>query len=86
MVDFLRIEKNILNLSEAAILTGYSKSHLYKLTHFKKIDHYKPNGKNIFFKKEDLETFLLRGKQEAIPSDDIESLAANYLLTKNNGK
>ena len=80
------MEKNILNLGEAAKFTGYSKSHFYKLTHFRKIDHYKPNGKNIFFKKEDLESFLLQGKKEVVPSEDIEALAANYLLTKNNSK
>ena len=80
------METNILNLSEAPKFTGYSKSHLYKLTHFRKIDHYKPNGKNIFFKKEDLESFLLQGKKEVVPSEDIEALAANYLLTKNNSK
>lgn len=80
------MEKNILNLSEAASFTGYSKSHLYKLTHFRKIAHYKPNGKNIFFKKLDLENFLLQGKKEAVPTEDIEALAANYLLTKNTSK
>ena len=80
------MEKNILNLGEAAKFTGYSKSHLYKLTHFRKIDHYKPNGKNFFFKKEDLESFLLQGKKEVVLSEDIDALAANYLLTKNNSK
>tara|TARA_R110002049_G_C9147054_1_gene559984 strand:- start:320 stop:562 length:243 start_codon:yes stop_codon:yes gene_type:complete len=80
------MEKNILTLNEAASFTGYSKSHLYKLTHYKKIDHYKPNGKNIFFKKEDLINFLLKGKQEAVVTEDIETLAANYLLTKSNSK
>jgi len=80
------MEKNILNLSEASKFTGYSKSHLYKLTHFRKIDHYKPNGKNIFFKKLDLENFLLQGKKEVVPSEYTEALAANYLLTKNNSK
>ena len=80
------MEKNILNLREAVKFTGYSKSHLYKLTHYRKIDHYKPNGKNIFFKKSDLENFLLQGKKEALPTEDIEVLAANYLLTKNTRK
>ena len=80
------MEKNILNLSEASRFTGYSKSHLYKLTHYRKINHYKPNGKNIFFKKEDLENFLLKGKREMVPDKDVESLAAEYLLTKNSGK
>lgn len=75
--------ENILNLKEASTFTGFSMSLLYKLTHFKKIDHYKPNGKNIYFKKEDLERYLLRNKVEAQPQIDIESLAANFLLTKN---
>lgn len=80
------MEKNILNLSEAANFTGYSKSHLYKLTHYRKIEHYKPNNKNIFFKKEDLENFLLQGKKEVLPTEDIEAIAANYMLTKNTSK
>ena len=80
------MEKNIFNLSEAASFTGYSKSHLYKLTHYRKIEHYKPNGKNIFFKKEDLENFLLQGKKEVVPTEDIEAIAANYMLTKNTEK
>ena len=80
------MEKQILNLGEAASFMGYSKSHLYKLTHYRKIDHYKPNGKNIFFKKDDLINFLLRGKMEAVISEDSETLAANYLLTKNSSQ
>ncbi|MBC2838863.1 AlpA family transcriptional regulator [Robiginitalea sp. SC105] len=74
--------KEILNLEEAAKYTGYSKSHLYKLTHYRKIDHYKPNGKTVFFKKEDLNAYLLQGKREAINSEDVEVQAANYLLGK----
>lgn len=80
------MEKNILNLKEASSFTGYSKSHLYKLTHYRKIRHFKPNGKNIFFRKEDLEKFLLQGEKEAVTSRDIDCLASNYLLTKNSSK
>ncbi|AYN69070.1 DNA-binding protein [Euzebyella marina] len=76
------MEKNILNLKEACHYTGFSKSHLYKLTHYRKIIHYKPNGKNIFFKKSDLEAYMLRGKREAKPVLDMEEKAANYILDK----
>ncbi len=78
--------KNILNLKEAAEYTGFSKSHLYKLTHYRKIDHYKPNGKNIFFKKEDLEAYLLNGKKEAKPEFEPDQEAAHFLLSKSSGK
>lgn len=75
------MEKQILNLKEVARYTGYSKSHLYKLTHYNRLTHYKPNGKNIFFKKEDIDSFLLKNRVEARPKLDLEEEAANYLLT-----
>lgn len=77
------MEKSILNLNDAAKYTGYSKSHLYKLTHFNRITHYKPNGKNIFFKKADLDSYLLQNRIDAAPAIDLEAEAANYLLQKN---
>ncbi|MEW2920118.1 helix-turn-helix domain-containing protein [Muricauda sp. ANG21] len=80
------MEKNILNLKEACEYTGFSKSHLYKLTHYRKIDHYKPNGKNIFFKKADLEAYMLRGKREAKPVLEMETEVANYILDKGFGE
>lgn len=39
--------KNVLVLDDVVILTGLSKSHLYKLTCTHQIPHYKPNGKLI---------------------------------------
>ncbi|MER3318884.1 MAG: helix-turn-helix domain-containing protein [Allomuricauda sp.] len=80
------MEKNILNLKEACEYTGFSKSHLYKLTHYRKIDHYKPNGKNIFFKKVDLEAYMLKGKREAVPASETDTETANYLLSKDFGE
>lgn len=56
------LSKDILTTEEACKFLGYSKSYLYKLTHLRKIPHYKPNGKKIYFKKEDCENHLLRNK------------------------
>ena len=83
---YLQQPEQILSFNETCSFLGYSKSYLYKLTHSRRIPHYKPNGKNIFFKKTDLENFLLQGKKEVVPTEDIEALAANYLLTKNTSK
>ena len=47
--------KEILTLDEAAQYTGMKKSYLYKLTASKAIPHYKPNGKNCFFRRTELE-------------------------------
>ena len=57
-----------------------SQSHLYKLTSSGSIPHYKPNGKKLYFKREELDTWLLRNRNNSI--DEIEQEAANYLIKK----
>lgn len=49
-----------IRLEEAASYLGVSKSHLYKLTSKSEIPHYKPNGKTIYFKRGDLDNWVLR--------------------------
>jgi excisionase family DNA binding protein len=56
------ITKTILTFSEASEYTGMSKSYLYKLTSTKKISYSKPNGKIIFFEKEDLDKWMMSNK------------------------
>jgi excisionase family DNA binding protein len=54
-----------LTVDDAAQFTGLKKSYIYKLCHHGKIPHYKPNGGKVFFKQEELESFIFRGKQSA---------------------
>ena len=49
-----------LNFNEAARYLTCSKSYLYKLTHRRLIPCFKPLGKKLFFKRQDLEAFLLQ--------------------------
>lgn len=70
--------KNVLCLDDVALLTGLSKSHLYKLTCNHQIPHYKPNGKQIYFDRLEIESWM---KQNRIATaDEIEQKAANYLV------
>lgn len=70
--------KNVLCLDDVAILTGLSKSHLYKLTCNHQIPHYKPNGKQIYFDRLEIESWM---KQNRIATDDeIEQKTTNYLV------
>ncbi len=62
-----------LTIEQACIFTGFKKSYLYKLTHFKQINYFKPNNKKIYFLKSDLRDWILRNKQVSIP--ELESLA-----------
>jgi len=79
-----RIEqKKVLTLEEVAQYTKLSRSYLYKLTSQQIIPHYKPNGKNIYFNREELEQWLMRNRVKT--KEEIESNAATYLVTKTKG-
>jgi excisionase family DNA binding protein len=58
------LAKEVLSFKEALALLDISASMLYKLTHKRAINFYKPNGKLIYFKKEDLIGWMLGNKQE----------------------
>ena len=49
------IQKNVLSFDEASKFLNLSKSYLYKLTSGGQIPHYKPQGKILYFDKEELE-------------------------------
>lgn len=50
--------KNVLNFQEAVEYTGFKPSYLYKLTSADIVPFYKPTGKMLFFRREELEDFL----------------------------
>lgn len=55
-------EPRPLSLPEAASYMSISRSRLYFLTSQNLISHFKPTGKKIYFKKSDLDSFLLRNR------------------------
>ena len=77
------LNKEILNVSEACKFLDYTRSYLYKLTHLRKIPHYKPNGKKIYFKKSELEELLLRNR---VKTDSEIQQEAEDTLKKLRGK
>jgi excisionase family DNA binding protein len=54
-----------LNVREAADFLGLKPSYIYNLVHFGKLTAYKPGGKVLFFRQEDLERFVFRNKKAA---------------------
>jgi len=73
-------QKTVLNFDEVAAYTGLSKSYLYKLTFSGGIPCYKPQGKQLYFSKEEIDRWLLQNRKAT--TDEIESQAATYLTTK----
>jgi len=67
-----------LPFQEASEYLNISKSYLYKLTHQQKIPFYKPNGKKIYFKKSELEAWLLRNRVKT--SSELEQEAIEYVV------
>lgn len=71
-------QKEVLSMSEAALYTGISKSTLYKLTCNRMIPHYKPTGKMCFFKREELEEWLVANP--VATAEDIAIQANRYCM------
>jgi excisionase family DNA binding protein len=77
--------KQALTMNDAALLTGLSKSHIYKLVCSKKIPYYKSQGgKLTYFDKSELNKWLLQNRVKT--SDELETEAATYIATGKHSK
>lgn len=77
--------KQALTMSDTALLTGLSKSHLYKLVCAKKIPYYKSEGgKLTYFDKNEVTAWQLQHRVKT--TSELEVEAANYLVTGKVGK
>ena len=66
-------------LVEAAKFLDLSPSHLYKLTSERKIPHFKPNGKKIYFDESELVQWLKRNP--ARTQEETEEKATSYIVS-----
>ena len=78
--SLLLSQKVVLNFSEAAEYCGLSKSYLYKLTSAGGIPCYKPQGKQIYFSRVELDKWLLSNKKETAQA--IYEQASTYVTLK----
>lgn len=76
-------QKTVLNMEEVAAYTGLSLSCLYKKTSTGGIPCYKPNGKHIYFNKNEIDKWLLSNRKAT--REEIETAATNYCLTSKSG-
>ena len=76
--------KEFLTTDEAADFLRISKSLLYKLTRTREIPIYKPNGKNIYIHRDDLNRWIRQNK--VLSEEELEEAAItrlNNLRSKN---
>lgn len=72
------ITKEILTIEEAAEFLSVSKSYLYKQTSAQRIPHYKPTGKRCYFRRSELEEWILAGRIST--QEEISQKARGYCL------
>ena len=76
--------KAVLTFAEAVAYMGLSPSYVYKLTSGRKIPHYKPCGKVLFFNRLELESWLQQNR--VATSDELKECAMNYCVTTKAGR
>ena len=75
--QLLLTQKKVLNFNEVMLYTNLSKSYLYQLTSNGGIPCYKPNGKHIYFNKEEIENWLLNNRK--ISNIELDELASSHI-------
>lgn len=71
-------QKEMLNVQELSEYIGMSTSSIYKLVYNNIIPFYKPNGKILYFDREEINTWLRQNKSQSITQ--IQQQALDYSL------
>ncbi len=58
--------KNILTVDGLIEYTGFSQKQIYKLTSTRAIPHYKPSGRKLFFKKDEIDEWINLGRVDTV--------------------
>jgi excisionase family DNA binding protein len=70
--------KSVLTIDDVALLTGISKSTLYKMTCKKQLPHYKPNSKLLFFDRKEIEEWAKQNR--VLTTEEAAQKALAYSL------
>ena len=68
----------MLNFEEACSYLSVSPSYLYRLTSQKLIPHFCPQGKKLYFMRDEIDTWLLRNRRSS--ADEIDAAATDYII------
>lgn len=76
MIELIKI-RGFANTEEASLYLGLSIHYIRRLSRDKTLTSFKPNGKCIYFKIEDLDDFLLGNKRNNI--EKISQKASKFI-------
>ncbi len=75
----LKRDKPFMSVNEAADYIGVPKQSLYQITSKKIIPFYRPSGRRIYFKIDDLNEYILNKSGRYKSDDEIEAEATEYV-------
>lgn len=78
--NLLMGQKDVFTFDECCQYTRISKTYMYKLTSANKIPFSKPNGKTIYFSREEIDKWLLQNPVKTL--DQIEREASTYIVSR----
>ena len=70
--------KDVFNMEDLEAYTGMSKGYLYRLISEGEIPYYKGNGKMNYFKRDEINAWLLRNRVKT--KYEIDAAAAAYVV------
>ena len=70
--------KDVFNMDDLVAYTGLTKGYLYRLVCERAIPYYKGNGKMNYFKRDDINAWLLRNRIKS--QTEIDAAAAAYVV------
>lgn len=70
--------KNVLNVEDLCLLLGTTRANVYRMTSERRIPFYKPLRGKIYFKRDEIESWMLRNRSASI--DEIQSNAEMYCI------
>ena len=51
-------KENFIRMDDVVKLTGFTRNYLYQLVHDKKIPHYKPTARTLFFRESEITDWI----------------------------
>lgn len=78
-LTLLASKGDVLTIDDVSLLTGISKSTLYKMTCKKLLPHYKPNSKLLFFNRKEIEEWAQQNR--VMSQQEAERNAEQFCLT-----
>lgn len=71
--------KKMLTAEEAAFYLGVKTTWVYQLIAAREIPHYKPNGRRVYFDRDDLDAWLKRCKVESAEAASNAAEIRDYM-------